>query len=373
MRCAGSRSRNARILAVQLMFCALASCHRSPTPYRTAMRAAESARREENYEEERQAFEDAAQLANESDDADEARYRRAESFSREGRFETAAKELESFAREYPTSHRAARAWLDAGRNWERANEPRKAHDAFAVLVERYPESGGALSAATRIVELRTQLHQSSRSNEWRRLLEHNRNRELDQGLRYRYAQALEEVSIQQSLLSYEDVAKKHPLPAGTYTDEALLRAAELRLQLGDAAGAIETLELLSKQGGPAAIVGSYTRTAYVKAVFLQGMIQRDQLNRPVDAVRTFRSLKEKYPNSRLVDDALWEVVRTERLMGESGCESMDELVSTRPESRFVRCRELVCSRKPSSTSGVGECRSWLEGAERRKKQIPAAR
>lgn len=338
----------------------LGACHRGPTPYRTAMLDAESARREGRFEKERKRFEDASRLAKNPNDANEARYRRAQSFAREGRFETGARQLESFARTFPKSHRAARAWLDAGRNWERANEPEKALSAFTKVIEVYGNSGGALSAATRIVALKVELQGVAPHEEWRKLLENNRAGELDEGLRYRYAQALENVSPSRALLAYEDVAKKHPLPGGSHTDEALLQAAILRIQLEDPIGAIETLDLLLEQGGPAAIVGSYTRTAYVEALLLKGKLLRDALDRPSEALKIFLSLSQKHPDSRLVDDALWEAVRTERRLGQSGCSSLEVLLKNRPQSRFARCKAQICGGQSDENPNADRCLRWLD-------------
>lgn len=348
--------------ALVFMFGLVASCHRGPTPYRSAMDAAEEARRRGSFSEERRHFDEAARLAKKPKDESEARYRSAQSWVREGNAENGAKQLEQFARAYPTSARVARALLDAGRAWEDAGHREKALSAYRHLVTKYPESGNALSAAERIVALETESQKIPAHEVWRSLLKQNRSPEFDEALRYRYARSLEAISQKKALLAYEDVAKKHPLPQASYSDEALLRAAKLRRELKDPEGAIATLELLLVQGGKAAIVGSYTRATYIEALLLKGRILRDDLEEPEAALRVFESLPEKHPKSRLVDDALLECVRTERSLGRDPCPRLQVLRRLDPESRYLRCEAHLCSASTSDDRQARICEEWLSGA-----------
>lgn len=322
------------------------------------MDAAEKARREGNFSEERRHFDRAARLAKKPKDKSEARYRSAQSWVREGSQEDGAARLVQFAREYPTSPRAARALLDAGRAFEDAGKKDGALRAYRRLVTEYPESGNALSAAERVVALETERGNGPAHGVWLKLLQENRSPEFDEALRYRYARTLEEVSPKKALLAYEDVAKKHPLPQASYSDEALLRAATLRRELKDPEGALATLELLLGQGGPAAIVGSYARSAYIEALLLKGRILRDDLKNPEAALRAFESLPEKHPHSRLVDDALWECVRTEHRLGRDPCPRFSVLGRASPESRYLRCQAHLCS-SPASDAQARQCEQWL--------------
>lgn len=337
-------------------------CHRQETPYRASMLKAEEARRAEDYARERQHFDDAARLSKKPKDESEARYRSAQTWVREGKPEAGAHRLEEFARAYPTSTRAARAWLDAGRAWEKAGNRQQALDAYRMVVSKYPESGNALGAAERVVELDAELFGRPVHEVWLRLLEENNSRGFDEALRYRYARSLEEISREKALLAYEDVARKHPLPQASYADEALLRAAKLRRELKDPKGALETLELLLAHGGPAAIVGSYTRSAYIEALLQKGLILRDDLENPDAALGVFESLAEKHPKSRLVDDALWECIRTLRDLGRDACPRFFDLKRLSPESRYLRCEEQLCSGSINDERQARECTNWLLGA-----------
>lgn len=341
----------------------LTGCSSAATPYRSAMERAEEARRKGHFSDERRHFDDAARMAKKPSDASEARYRSAQTWVRAGEFETGAQRLQEFASTYPASTRAARAWLDSGRAWERARIFEKAVVAYKVVVSKYPDSGGSLSAARRLVALGGELRSRPAHEEWRRLLGLNSSGEFDEALRYHYARSLEDVSKRLALLAYEDVAQKHPLPRASYADEALFRAAQLRRELRDPKGALETLEVLLSQGGPAAIVGSYTRTSYVEALILKGIILRDDLKRPSAALKTFESLPEKHAASRLVDDAIWESVRTEHSLGVDPCARFHQLRRLRPESRYLRCEPLLCAEKITDARHAQTCREWLSASD----------
>src|SRR5690606_37060371 len=110
------------LLGMCLLVSEMACSHR-PTPFETAMDAAEDARRQGDFEAERREFSNAADLAREESDANEARYRRAASLIRQGRHAEGASEMERLAERAPDDPRSARAWLDAGRAWERAKQP----------------------------------------------------------------------------------------------------------------------------------------------------------------------------------------------------------------------------------------------------------
>lgn len=323
------------------------------------MTAAEAARRQGNFSEERASYRKAEQLAQDDRDQDEASYRKAETYVREGSFVEAAQEFEGFARAHPDSGRAARSWLDAGRAYEKADQKAKAIAAYEVVLKKYAKSGSATSAARAHVRLRVQLGEQE-SLVWRELVTKNRSHELDEALRYHYAKSLDPRSPRAALLAYEDVARNHPLPHGRYSDEALLRAATLRREAEDAQGALVTLELLLEQGGRAAIVGSYTRTSYVEALLLKGKILRDDLGDLEGAKRAFLLLPEKYPKSRLADDALWEYVLSVVQEKGDGCAALARLKKADPDSRFLRCEYALCGEPGPISPEVGRsCENWL--------------
>lgn len=329
------------------------------------MAAAEDARREKNFESERHHFDAAARASDSSAEHIEARYRKAHSWLREGHLQRGASELEQLGRKYPHSPRAARAWLDAARTRERLGEFEKAKSNYRTVFEQYPESGGAEAAATRFVALQnvggspTEIAQS-----FKFLIEKNQNQSLDEVLRYRYAQCLEAVSKLDAIVAYETVALSYPLPKGTYADEALLRSAELRYLEGDFLGAEQTLRLLGNQGGDAAFVGSYRRPAYARALYLLGLILAQDLKRPIDAVSTWNELIRRFPDSRLVDDAFWQILISERSRGESGCDVLRQMGHKTPDSRYLVCEAVVCKGGSLRMPEHKKCAAYLDEAGR---------
>jgi tetratricopeptide (TPR) repeat protein len=340
------------------------ACRRGPTPFHTAMSAAEAARRKGDFDEERRHFAQAAQRATRPKDAAEARYRSAASWIRQGEHEKGATSLEAFATEYPDNPRAARSWLDAGRAWERAHRQESALLAYTKVFLSYGDSGVAGSAVDRIVAIQSERDGSARHEAYRQLLGSNKSASLDEVLRYRYARALEDVSLADAVLAYEDVARNHPLPQGSFSDEALLRAASLRRTAGDPHGALSTLDLLLEQGGKAAFLGSYTRTTYVEALLLRGRILRDDLKQPERAREAFLLLPKRFPHSRLVDDALWENIITLRRQGHNTCSAAERLRQLSPQSRYLRCEDYLCGRQHIPTSDDTMCQRWLVSIEK---------
>lgn len=253
--------------------------------------------------------------------------------------QVAAKSLEGLAQKYPNSARAARAWLDAGRSWEKLGDNEAASHSYKQVWLKYPESGNALAAAKRTVLLD---QSSDESLKWKKLLAQNKSAVLRPALLYELGLSLETTAPLESILVFEEVARLAPLPGGTYTDEALLHAARLRRQARDFQGALQTLQLLVPRGGQAAIVGSYNRPAYAEALLLQGYIQRDDLRNLDAAKANFLALAERFPESRLVDDALWEAAVTEHLSQGDGCPGIERLRSTSPSSTYLLCSATIC-------------------------------
>lgn len=324
------------------------------------MIAAEDQRRNKNFVEERAHFKNAQKEANNERDAVEARYRHAHTWFREGNLEQGIAELEALAKQHPQSERAARSWLDAGRARERLDQPEGALLDYRRVLEAYPNSSCAEEAAARSVAIRVPPSDSrGRSQAWQLLVAAHRGTELEEVLRFRHAQSLETDAVVEAIVAYEELAKRFPLPTGRYADEALLRSATLRLEERDFQGAIATLKLLADYGGDAAFVGSYRRPAYAQALLLLGRIQRDELQLPEESRATFDELVLRFPDSRLVDDALWELVLTDYFEGKEACPSFRRLQEKAKFSRYARCGALVCGEGSSEDSVLQKCRGYL--------------
>ncbi len=148
-----------------------------------------------------------------------------------------------------------------------SNVSARAIAAYEVVWSKYPDSGGAITAAKQTVLL---MPGENTSAKWKSVLGKSHSDTLRPALLYELGTSLEETSPPEAIAAYEELAKLEPLPLGSYTDDALLRAAKLRRAAGDFKGALDTLQLLTVHGGNAAIVGSYNRPTYVEGLLLQG-------------------------------------------------------------------------------------------------------
>lgn len=318
------------------------------------MQAAERSRREKNATEEQAHFRQAAKNARHEDDQAEALYRLAHSYLRDGDLQTAAMAFEELGVVHANSTRAARAWLDAGRTWEKLEDRKRALAAYRHVTQQYAASGSAIAAAKRDVALSP----PPAHERWARISQENSDPALAPALFYHWAQSLEEADPVAAIRLYEKVATIEPIPQGSHSDDALLNAAKLRRSVGDFKGALATLEVLIEQDNKTAIVGSYTRESYVNALFLKGIILREDLQRLASAHEVFVSLPDRYPSSRLVDDSLWEACITTKRSGASACTDVARLRKTSPQSRYLRCASWLCPEENKGSSSSAECARW---------------
>lgn len=275
----------------------------------------------------------------------EARYREASHAERTGDDQHARALLTEITQQYPRSARAARAWLDLGKLKEKAGRIAEARIAYAEVLG-HPRSGLAERAAEALVRLDDAPHSAA----YRKLLApasdgRTSDPELDSFLRLRLARSLEaEGDLRAALLAYEDVAKRHPLPVGRHSDEALLDAARLRRRLGDAQGALRTIDVLLAAQAQAALVGSYERSAFAEARLLAATIHYQDLGDAARAEETLLSLVEHSETSRLRDDALLRAAWLAKEQGATkrACAHARALVSLSPPSVLVECAGLVC-------------------------------
>lgn len=322
--------------------------------YTKELSAAEQARRQKNGQLERMHFEKAAKLASTEDDEAEALYRSAHSLLRDDELAKAASEFEKLATAHPTSVRAARSWLDAGRTWEKLKEQQRALLAYRQVRKNYPAAGGAITAAKREVALTPGPPEAT----WEVFTQESSEPSLTAALLFHWAMSLEATDPVTAIALYERTASVEPIPLGSYSDDALLRAAKVRRHLGDFPGALETLSLLTEQDTSTAIVGSYTRETYVEALFLSGMILRDDRKEFTQAHQVFVTLSERYPNSRLVDDALWEAGLTTLQTASSACTDKERLERMRPQSRYLRCANWLCPIGEEEPQQAKVCAEW---------------
>ena len=329
-----------RFAFAALLGSCLLACGGGKSEYHLALDRGAAAERAGRDDEARAALDDAAERASSDAQRDEALYRSALVGRRgEAPLETVER-LRTFARERPRADRAPRALLDAARILEREGKNEEARGVYDEVVTKYPQSSGALSAAERVVVLTP----GSPSAAWQKLVERNRERELDAGLRYHWALSLEEAEPRAALREHEEVVRRDPLPMGRFSDEALLHAARLRRRLGDIDGALQTLEALSSSRGHSMMVGSYERSSFAEARFLEAEILRDDAHRISEAESAFLRLANDHPTSRLGDDALFQAATIAHHEGRASaaCRWMKRLSSEHADSVLRVCEPLFC-------------------------------
>ncbi len=337
------------------------SCASTPPLFDQKLREAEQARRRDDPGATQKAFHDAKRLAKDDEERAEALYREARSHLRAGRDETGLQLLAELCEQYPSSRRAARAWLDRGRKRLDQAQPRLAKAAFQTLIRDYPSSGNALSAAQLIAEI-DRSRGIPTSETLLRLRKSTKDPDLDAGLLYFAALAADkEGSRVRALELFGKLIARHPLPKGTYTDEALLRSAMMQKEKHPKR-ALKLLEILLKNDKSAHIVGSYSRATYLDAYILGARIYRVDLANPTKAEELLRRLLKKHQTSLLTDEALFELAQTLKSKNEDPCAPLIKLKTVAPESPYLVCASLVCDPWPGPTVTHGDrakCDNWM--------------
>lgn len=316
------------------------ACAKGPSQFDRMMDQAQEKSRQGQHAYARQLYERAHQAATSQKDAMEARYRAAGQLSRQDRYLEAAEAFRQLAHDIPDGPRAARAWLDAGRAFERANEQGRARQAYAMLMKVYPHARLWLRAAERHVALAKEPEVEA----WRKLLVQAKE-EHAPAVHHRLAQAYERLgNLRDALRHFEASVRLAPMPRGVHADDALLKIAELRRALGDMEGALRAVNLLLENRSAAGLVGSYERPTFARGQMLRGYILRDDLGQQRRAAEEFVRVARNHPTSRLRDDGLWQAAWTYHAVGaaKDACSVAKTLEATDARSRYVPCLGLVC-------------------------------
>lgn len=340
----------------------LSGCGSPPTAgYASESEQAQAARRRGDHRAAAKHYERAAQAADKPRDAAEARYRAADAYARAGEAERAAAIYRELAAHADSERRAradfalAELALDAGRE-------REGHQHLAAAIARHPSSGLSRRALERHLDWLRQQGGSAAVLEYLSAQQARLgSSELGEALAYRRARELEHAGQRsQARDAYLTCASRFPYPKGAYWDDALYRAAEQELALGRPGSALEHLRRLLKEQESASFVGSYQRGRYAEGQLLIARIYRDQLHDDTRARRELRRVWLSHPNSRLVDDALFEEALLARRAGDRAgtCAPLEIIASKLPDSRYAPCAHLLCS-SLSSVAGRN-CHDYIK-------------
>lgn len=291
-------------------------------------------------------YEEAARLADKTRDAEEARYRAADSYVRAGAFERAEALLRALADQSADAERRARSDFALARLLLREGRRDEGQARLAAAVRRHAASGLARRAldehlsylrerggSQAVLSYLEAERAALASSELAETLEYRRARELDASGRARAARD-----------AYLACAARFPYPSGAYWDDALYRAAEKELALGAPARALEHLRRLLAEQEDADITGSYQRARYAEAQLLIAVVYRDVLRDPERARRELRKVWSNHPTSRLVDDALFQEALLANGAGDRAgtCAPLGLIVRELPSSRYAPCAHLLC-------------------------------
>ena len=338
----------------------ISACSSGSSPYQTTLTAADAAASNRRPEEAARLYQRAMREATKTDLAVEAAYREASMWKRQGHPARALTCLERLAAEHSASSRGPRIWLDLGRLRESMGDAVGARLAYGKVLN-YPDSGLATRAADALVRISpgpaTAAYQTL-------LPTAKHNPTLDGFLRLRIAQA-EAVHGDElaAIASCERLAALHPLPTGVYTDDALLLAARLRRSLGDATGALVTLDALVAAQEKSTFVGSYERSAFAEARWLAADIAQFDLHDPQRAEKLLDDLVRLDSSSRLRDDALFRaawLAHHERQDDGAACSRAQQLEELEPPSPLAECLGAVCSRQGRPAQLSHRCQRVLE-------------
>jgi tetratricopeptide (TPR) repeat protein len=353
------KAKTARLLCLFALGCG------SPPPaaYVQETQQAQAARVKGQHAVAAQHYERAAELAAKPRDAEEARYRAADSYARAGDTVRAEALYQKLAAQGPNAERRARADFALAELLNKTGRQPEGQQRLTLAIRRHPNSGLAREALTKHLDyLRRQggtdavlsyLTTESRAlgaSELGETLAYRRARELD--LAERRAEARD---------AYLACAASYPYPSGAFWDDALFRAAEKDLALGEPQRAIEHLERMLAEQEDAIITGSYQRGRYAEAQKKIGEVYRDVLHDPVRARRELRKVWANHRTSRLVDDALFEEALLARSAGDDPgtCAPLSIIVRQLPDSRYAACAHLLCASLPATAVA---CHDYIKRA-----------
>ncbi|WP_437337294.1 tetratricopeptide repeat protein [Sorangium sp. So ce394] len=346
-------SRRAAASALALAIAALLGPACAPArgdAYVAAMAAGERAYHAGRYHEAARSFDGAASRALRVKDRDEARLLQARSFERAEAWAEARASYERLLADSPRGPRSVRAEFELA---DLEIEHGDADAGYAMLLaatRRNPSHGLARNALKRLLRREEERAGAGGALAW--LRQHGpafRGTELDQDVAYNTGLLLEQSGDREGALrTLVAAARAHPYPAGSLTDDALFRAAELAAALGRPEEAIGYLrELLAPR--ESAATGSYDRARFDDAQLEIARLYRDALGDRAAARRELRKLYTNHPASILRDDALWAEAKLWREDGrtQEACATAALITRELPESRYARCAHAICPSLPA--------------------------
>ncbi|MEC9441138.1 MAG: tetratricopeptide repeat protein [Myxococcota bacterium] len=340
----GFLSRLKRPLCVCLFvcLCALTACSSKRFEFVWSDRYIEAARLhdQERYTE---ASEHYAQLLKHAPDEEKKRlilYRMALMQEQQGEVDAA---LESYTEIYEDERadeygsRALRASILIYR--ERGDQAR-ARELTLATVDKYPES---IAAEHALRDIRKWHREEGRAAEMVEYLlatssAHKGTEIEDFALMMRGEVFEEDLSQDEDAIgAYEKVIEL--AYQGKLADDAIWRIAQIHIRNKRWDKALEYLDrLVAEHHEKSWFIGDYNSEFADEARLESGRIYLEELEDYDAAIVQFEKFIKEFPNSRLKDDAAWEVVKAIELKGDASAtrEAMEDFIKDYPESRYVR-------------------------------------
>ncbi len=346
----------ARALGLSL---AMHACAPAYAPgYQDALATGLRARNAGRSEEARDAFLRAAGLADRYKDREAARFLVGETLEDLGDVEGALALYEQMVKDSDGRHQGARAAFAVARLTMERDGFEPGAQATLDAIRLHPDSGLVRHAVRRLLETIERERGASAALEWLTPLEVElRTTEAGEAVTYERATLLARAARKDEAVSaLLALARSRPYPEGSLTDDAFYVASLFLEDLGRVDEAIAVLREMRAPEEAAYAGSSYDRPRWPAGSYRIAVLLRDRKRDPEGALAAFREVLERHPDSRVADDALFEIARLEASRGDAdrACDAARAILARRPESKFVRCVHHVC---PSAPEGSRPCSS----------------
>lgn len=350
------------------------SCSSTPTAFDERLNAAATARQRQEATLQLRHLEAAFEVAQGDDEKAEALYREAHVLLDQHPGSRGEAVLFRVALEYARSNRAARAWLDIGRLYDRQRDEGRAERCYLELLARHPSSGSAAAAARRIAQIRAERGEPAHVT-YAGLRHQATDRGLQGALLYFEAVALQAIDPQGARRKLEELVLAYPLPDSPYSDEARLRLALLLRAQRQPEQALLHLKKLQTYDRSAAFVGSYTRRSYLDSYLLAAQILRDDLQQFEAAEDLIQRALKKHAQSAIVDDLYFELALVRKRRSMDACGAFSQLLVAAPDSKYRRCAPQLCPNGTSPTAqgadlSTNHCPTWMTRGSPLRTRLP---
>jgi len=314
--------------------------------YQSAFDAGLRAKNAGRWAEAAASFDKAADLGDRYKDRDEARLLYAEALEKMGKPEGAEAAYRKVETESGGRYHGVRAAFAVGRLvWEQRGFEEGASETLRA-VRAYPQSGLVRHAVKRLLGEIESERGAEAALEWLAPIEKAlRDTEAGEAVGYEYGTLLARCKRKEEAVKYLlALARAHPYPQGSLTDDAYYEASLSLEDLGEPQQAIDVLQEMVAPHEAAYLGSSYRRPRWPEGALRVARLYRDKIKDHTQAKREFWRVYDEHFTSRQTDDALWEAARMahDDKAEDEACRTLDVLKEKKPDSRYMNCLHLLC-------------------------------